>query len=103
MAGKDPAAQLGLPMLAGTDKPEMHLTTYQVCLQTRINKLTDARSRAEPGVANDSTGNMKKPLNLNRSISGCAIYFAHLNLLGFPADTHEDLTACANRSGSPQP
>ncbi|CAE7280003.1 unnamed protein product [Symbiodinium sp. CCMP2592] len=59
---KDPVAQLGLPMLMGSEKPEMHLMTYQSCLMNRINKLSDARSKPDAIPESDRNDAVKKLL-----------------------------------------
>ena len=60
-SAKDPVAQLGWPMLMGSEKPEIHLMTYQSCLMNRISKLTDARSKPDAIPLKDQTDAVKKP------------------------------------------
>ncbi|CAE7483851.1 unnamed protein product [Symbiodinium sp. CCMP2592] len=59
-SGKDVATSLGLPMLIGKDRPELHIAAYQNALTTRINKLTDCRGRLDAVPDKDRTEPIKK-------------------------------------------
>ena len=69
-------AQLGLPTLVKGQKPEAHITGYQMAIMNRLNKLQDARSRTEPvpGASQDQIDSAKKTLELFNALSKQSSY-----------------------------